>query len=151
MENTLTLAEIIFRGTASKVDLGFLGDLLERSHRVRFNAPETENKNHGNVLNLLKNSGYVDIAFDSFSFNSIPNVFVNIVSSNERIELLFFLDLKDLNCETLREAVETIIAWAKDFGSTYKFDFIICQPDNAEIDEYYFLNGKYGESYRKLT
>ncbi len=151
MKNVLTLTEIIFTGIISKVNFQFLKDLLSKSGRVRFNFPEAENNEYGFIINLLKSSEYVDIAFDSFKLNSVSNVFVNLVLDNEKIELLFFLDLKDVHLETHKESLNMLIAWAKDFGLTYHFDMITCQPDGADEDEFYFKDGEYGSFYGKLT
>lgn len=151
MENILTLTEIIFTGLASKVRFEFLKDLLSKSGRVRFNFPELENNDYSFIVNLLKSNEYVDIAFDSFKLNLMPNVFVNLVLDNKKIELLFFLDLKDVNSETDKESIAMLIAWAIGFGLTYDFDIIRCQPDNAEEYEFYFKNGKYGAFYDGLT
>ena len=151
MTNILTLTEIIFTGVASKIDFQFLKELLSKSDRIRFNFPEEGNNNYSFIVNLLESSEYIDIAFDSLKLNSISNVFANLVLNNEKIELLFFLDLKDTYCETHKESVDMLIAWAKDYGSTHNFDTIKCQPDNAEEDEFYFKDGEYGSYYNRLT
>ncbi len=140
---TSILTEIVFRGIVSKLNFEFLKDLLSKSSRVRFNVPEIQNNNYDFIINLLMGSEYVDIAFDSFKLNSISNVFVNLVLDDGKIELLFFLDLKDVHCDTHKESLDMLIAWAKDFGSTHNFDVIICQPDNAEENEFYFKDGEY--------
>lgn len=150
MGNILTLTEILFGGSVSKLNFEFLKDLLYKSEQVRYNFPEGENIDYNFIVNLLKNSEYVDIAFDSLILNSIPNVFANLVLDNERVELLFFLDLKDIRFETNKESVDMLITWAQDFGVTYNFEVILCQPDNAEKDEFYFKNGNYGSCYWKI-
>ena len=152
MKKILTLTEVVFKGVISKVNFAFIGDLLVKSNCVRFNSPEKlKNCDYSFIISLLKDNGYVDIAFDSFELDFVSNIFVNLVVDNGEVELLFFLDIKNIDREAFKESVDMLIAWAKEFGLDHSFDLVVCQPDNAEPDNFYFKDGKYGSSYGGLT
>ena len=136
MKNILTLTEIIFKGRIAKLDLKFLEELILKSDLVRFNTPEVENMDSHLIIDLLNKAEYADLAFDSVNLDLAPNIFANLVLIDKKIELLFFLDLKDIKCKTHKEAVDIVIVWSKQFSETYNFDTFQCQVDNADEGEF---------------
>jgi hypothetical protein len=150
MINNFTLTEVIFEGVIQDINFEFLKGLLSHCRRARFNYPEIDNLNFDFIISLIQNSEYIDLAFDSFELDFVKNIFVNLVVDNNKIELLFFMDLKDVKCSSYKEAIDKIINWAKDFEGTHNFTSIICQPDNADEYDFYFKNGSYGIMYDGL-
>ena len=45
----LTLTDVVFRGEISKVNLGFLKELIRESSRVEFNVPEEERTDYESI------------------------------------------------------------------------------------------------------
>ncbi|WP_294732462.1 hypothetical protein [uncultured Flavobacterium sp.] len=147
----LTIIDVIFRGEVTKINFSFLKELLSKNSEVRFNFPEIEkNIDYDLIINHLKSSEYLDIVFSYFELNFVPNIFVNLGLDNKRIELIFFLDIKNIDCKTYKEFMDKLIAWGKEFASAYNFDTFTCEIDNANEDQFYYKTGKYGTFYNKL-
>jgi hypothetical protein len=68
----------------------------------------------------------------------VENVFVNVGRDNEKIDILFFLNLEDLGFSNIQANLIYLRQWMVDVKDKYKFEYFICQMDAAGSGEYYF-------------
>lgn len=146
------LIEMIFKGVLPTLNLNFLKNLLLDAKEIRFNDPEVSGKDcFEDVLDVFHSNDYVDfvVTTDKLDINGeiVPKVFINLGLDGEKMELLFYFNLQDLNKNSLAESLDYLKNWADNFKSYYEFDQFICQMDNANEDEYYFDDQGRGPLY----
>lgn len=147
-----SLIEIIFRGVLSPVNLDFLKELVMRAKELYFNSPEISSvKTFDEVVEIINSNAYIDLVINTDELSiyekNVPKVFINLGRSNDDIEILFFFDLKDLHEPTIKESIDLLKKWAMEFTNEYKFNYFICQTDNADKEEYYFDSHGTGKLY----
>ena len=142
------LIEIIFTGSFSELNFNFLKDFIVKSKEVRFNDPEVNLLDCFNeVLDVINTYDYSDLVintdFLTIDKKVVQKVFINLGRNHDKIELLLFFDLKDLNEDSVNVSLNCLKDWCKEFQNKFNFQYFICQPDGAENNEYYFdSNGK---------
>ncbi len=152
---TVTLTEIIFIGKKSAIGLfRLLKDLLTNYKNARFNSPENSLTTFENINEIFNTNDYVDfvVTLDKLRTfeEDIPNVFVNLSADGERVELIFFFDLKDLKSKNYKKNIEALQVWAIAFKSKYCLEYFRCQIDNGDEEEYYFDINTWGPMYNML-
>lgn len=150
------LIEIIFRGVVSSTNFDFLKDLIIRAKKSYFNSPEIPSiKTFDEIIEILNANVYIDFVINTDEFRvcnkNIPNVFINLGRNNNDIELLFFFDLKDLGDLKIKDSVDCLKDWTMEFKNNYKFDYYICQADNANDGEFYFDSHGRGNLYDMIS
>jgi hypothetical protein len=153
---TVTATEIIFRGIVAKTCLSFLLEFLDEYKEVWFNAPEVNVEIDFNVIiKTIKDNSYVDfvITTDKLKFDKhiVENGFINLRVDDNKLELLLFFDLKDLNCSSHKNSIDLLMTWANSFKEKYDFESIVCQLDNGNEKEYYFDGIGTGPLYDQLV
>jgi hypothetical protein len=153
---TTLLIEIIFRGKSLITDFSFLIRFLKSCGEVRFNFPEvTISTNYEDIIKIFKSNSYVDFVITINELDIlgriVPNVFINLGLDDGKVELLFFLDLKDLSKTGHREGIDLLKDWAYEFKTKYRFDTVVCQMDSGNSREYYFDENGFGPLYNQLS
>jgi hypothetical protein len=140
----ITLVDLIFKGSFSVINFGFLEQLILQSRETRFNYPENASvKTFDDIMMIIKSNHYVDfiISLNFMAINDIntPDVFINIGREDEKIEMLLFFDMKDLN-KDFSKGLDYLYNWSVFFKNKYNFGSFFCQIDGGGIDEndYYF-------------
>lgn len=150
------LLEIIFKGFFSILNLGFLPTLLANSKDVRFNVPENSSLNNfEEILKIFQDNEYADLAISTDEFHIgekvIPRVFINLTKDSDYFEMLVFFDFHHFIKNDMINSADEIMSWANSFQKRYKFDYYVCQIDNADEEEYYFDSNGLGPLYDKLS
>ncbi|SFN28184.1 hypothetical protein SAMN05421594_2032 [Chryseobacterium oleae] len=149
------LIEIICKGLFSVLNFNFLEKLLLNSKEARFIDPEINSiKDFDEMINIINSNSYCDFVistdFLDIKGKIIPRVFINLGRNNDEVEILFFFDLKDLKESNFKMSIDYLKDWVEEFQKKYNFNYFICQPDNADLNEYYFdIHGK-GKLYNTI-
>jgi len=151
----MTLIEVIFKGSFSKLDFSFLEKLIDEARELYFVSPEIPSvKSFDEVLIALNSNTYVDLVINTdhliISEKTIPRVFMNLGRDDEDIEVLFYFDLNDLNEGSQKNNIDHLKKWVMNTESQFNFQYSICQADNANEDEYYFDSNGMGRLYEEL-
>lgn len=149
----ITLTEVIFKGSFIKVNLSFLKTFIKDSKETRFNFPETRVLlAYDDIVRAFSSSDYVDFVLSAnkveIGDKFIPNVFVNLGLNEGIYELLLFFDLADINSKSHMESINLLKEWTNKFQKQYGFEYLICQLDNGNQNEYYFDSNGIGPLYR---
>jgi len=151
------LIEIIFKGRFTNMDFSFLDEILKNARQIYFNFPELEIKEKENyevVVKVINNATYVDLVVNTdylgLGEKVVSDVFINVGRDEEAVELLYFLDLNDLNESTPKKALNFLNQWMLDMSKKCAFDYFICQFDNASDGEYYFDSYGFGKLYKEI-
>ncbi|SHN16880.1 hypothetical protein [Mucilaginibacter sp. OK098] len=152
----ITAIDIIFDGKSSIVDLhSLLEALLVKFRDVYFNEPEdVEFTTHEDIINVFKSEVHIDFVVSLNELNmfgiAIPDVFANLGVYNGEIELLLFFDFKDLDFSDYKASIDHLRIWTTEFQNKFKFEYVRCQIDNGNEDEYYFDSHGIGPCYNFL-
>lgn len=151
----VTMIEIIFKGRFSKIDFGFLRNLIFASKEVRFNDPAMYSfENIDDVITVFDTNSYFDFVITTDMLNidgrTVPKVFINIGRDSQDIDLLFFFDLKDMQGDSLIGDLEHLKKWVSDFSNQYCFDFFTCRIDIGAKEDYFFDSNGYGRLYDQI-
>ena len=154
--NVDILIEVIFRGLFSAVDLSFLKELIAEAREIRFVYPEMSSvKAFEEVIEILNSNTYIDLVITTDNLNIdekvVPKVFINLGCDNGKIEMLLFFDLKDLSGIVIKGKFDYLEDCMIKFMKEYKFNYYICQMDNAGEDEYYFDSNGIGKLYYEIS
>lgn len=146
------LIEIIGKGVFTTLNFNFLRKMLLHAKEARFNDPEINSiKDFDEMINIINSNSYCDfvISTDFLDIRGkiIPRVFINLVRNNDEVEILFFFDLKDLKESNFKMSLDYLKDWIEEFQIKYNFNYLICQPDNADQHEYYFDTNGPGKLY----
>lgn len=150
------LIELIFKGTFANVNLIFLKKLVAEAKEIYFNSPEISSiKTFEKVIETLISNTYVDLVIttDNLHINkeTVSNVFINLERNDEKIEVLFYFDLNDLNKSISTESIDYLMNWMLEMQHEHNFQYFICQMDNADKNEYYFDSNGIGELYKEIS
>ena len=151
-----SLIEIIFRGVLPSINLDFLKGVFLKAKELYFNSPEISSVNtFDEAVEIINSNAYIDLAINTDELSiygkNVPKVFINLGRNNDEIEILFFFDLKDLCEPSIKESIDFLEKWALEFKNEHKFDYFICQTDNANKEEYYFDSHGKGKLYDRIS
>ncbi len=151
----LTLIEIIFKGKLEKVNLNFIQYFLTDSVKIRFNYPENvEKETYESICELFLQENYIDMVIITKKFSlcnfSDKNLFINIGLDDNQIELLLFLDIKDIISTDLKEGINKLKEWAYDFFKNFSFEDMVCKMDGEDYDNNYFSKDGDGPLMNKI-
>lgn len=149
------LIDIIFKGKKTKVDLSFIEKIIKDSFEIRFNSPEIYNvEKYSEIISIFNSNNYIDLNFNNPTLNiddfSINNVFIDITIEENNIELLLFFDLCEIGFVNNKINIDFVKNWCSSFIKKYLFELVLCQMDNGDEKEYYFINDEYGPLYYNL-
>ncbi len=146
-----SLVDVIFKGELSSVNLSFLKDIIAKAKKVYFISPEIVFGSFEEAVRIINSNSYIDFVINTDELivreKKISKVFINFGRDGYYVDVLFFFDLADLGEPTMRENIEFLKKWALGFKDDFKFDYFICQMDNADKEEYYFDSWGYGKLY----
>lgn len=152
----ITAIDIIFNGKLSTVDLhSLLENVLINYRDVYFNEPEDVLLvTHDDIINVFNKELRIDFVISSRGLDiveiSIPNVFIQFLVSEGEIELLLFFDFKDLDFSDYKTSINQLRLWTARFQNKFRFEYVRCQIDNGNEDEYYFDSNGIGPWYDLL-
>jgi len=152
----ITAIDIIFDGKFSTVDLhSLLEALLVNYKDIYFNEPEDVSfETRDDIINIFNKEPSIDFVISSHGLNifqiSIPNVFIQFFVHEGEIELLLFFDFKDLDFSDYKTSIDQLRLWTAKFQEKFKFEYVRCQIDNGNEDEYYFDSNGIGPWYELL-
>lgn len=139
----ITLVDLIFNGKFGTFDFDLIKKLLPFAKEKNFFFPEDILiESIEQVIFVFKSNDYVDFVLSAKHVEIlnkiIPNVFINIGRDNENIEILFFLDIKDLDTN-FENGLKDLNKWAESLKKQYKLERFICRMDGEKDgDNYYF-------------
>lgn len=151
------LLEMIFKGRFAALDFSFLNEILKDARQIYFNFPASEKEEEGNyeaVVKIIESNTYIDLVINTdhlkLGEKIVSNVFVNVGRDEEEVELLYFLNLSDLNESTTKKGLDFLNQWMLGISKKYSFNYFICQFDNASEGEYYFDSYGFGKLYKAI-
>ena len=146
------LVEIIFRGSFSDTNWDFIRGFLSKSKRVYFNIPEIDlSISFDVVIDSMKSNYYFDLVINTdfleIKEKVIPQVFINITRNHNEVNILLFFDVNSLDEASSQTNLDYLRDWAIQFEKEFRFEYFICQIDNAGDGEYFFDSKGIGKLY----
>ena len=125
-----TKIDLIFTGSFKRVALTPLLDFFQNAKSSWFNSPEIPTPlNKEDIIKVINTNDYIDYVISSetveIASSKISGAFVNLGRDDDSFELLLFFDLRDLQKENYKTAVNDLQVWSIQFRNNYSFDNVI--------------------------
>src|SRR5688572_16754078 len=115
-----TKIDLIFTGSFKRVALTPLLDFFQNAKSSWFNSPEIPTPlNKEDIIKVINTNDYIDYVISSetveIASSKISGAFVNLGRDDDSFELLLFFDLRDLQKENYKTAVNDLQVWSIQF------------------------------------